>query len=196
MAKKKSHQQRLIDSMKTLGTARTPITAAYESGKDRNILPKDLKSTREVRGQAQRILIPQKIEKQRPPREALGPNPTLGVDRFGAPIPSRDYLGNNKVSSWNPLRGMWDTKNFNYLNEVRALGRAGEQYRVREDMWKEYNQNVKDVEKNTKDIATAIQKKKLKSVASKRNGARRAITRAKGSRSGLSRVGGLRGGSR
>ena len=196
MAKKKAHQQRLIDSMKTLGTARTPITAAYESGKDRNILPKDLKSTREVRGQAQRILIPQKIEKQRPPREALGPNPTLGVDRFGAPIPSRDYLGNNKVSSWNPLRGMWDTKNFNYLNEVRALGRAGEQYRVREDMWKEYNQNVKDVEKNTKDIATAIQKKKLKSVASKRNGARRAITRAKGSRSGLSRVGGLRGGSR
>jgi len=54
-----------MDSMKTLGTARTPITAAYESGKDRNILPKDLKSTREVRGQAQRILVPQKIAKQK-----------------------------------------------------------------------------------------------------------------------------------
>jgi hypothetical protein len=182
--------------MKSLGTARTPITAAYESGKDRNILPKDIKSTREVRGQARRVLIPEKIAKQNPPRQALGPNPILGVDRSGAPIPSRDYLGNVKVSAWNPLKGAWDLSNPSRLSEMRALNIAAEGYRNRERDWASYNRNVKDVEKNTKDRSTATQKKKLKAIASKRNGARKAITRAKGSRTGLSRAGGLRGGSR
>ena len=196
MAKKKSHQQRLMDSMKTLGTARTPITAAYESGKDRNILPKDLKSTREVRGQAQRILVPQKIAKQNPPRMPLGNNPVAGMTRIGNPIPSTDYLNNNKVAGWHPIKGAWNLGHWRTMGEIRTLGMAGEQYRVREEMWKEYDKNVKAVEKNTKDISTAVQKRKLKTTASKRNGARKAITRAKGSRSGLSRVGGLRGGSR
>jgi len=196
MAKKKSHQQRLIDSMKTLGTARTPITAAYESGKDRNILPKDLKSTREVRGQAQRILIPQKLEKQNPPKMPLGNNPTAGTLRGGEPIPSTSYLNSVKLSSWNPLKGSWNTANKNFPSEIRTLDRARGMYEERNNQWTDYNKNVKAVEKNTKDIATAVQKRKLKTTASKRNGARRAITRAKGSRSGLSRVGGLRGGSR
>jgi uncharacterized protein YdcH (DUF465 family) len=196
MAKKQSHQQRLIDSMKSLGTARTPITAAYESGKDRNILPKDIKSTREVRGQAKRILVPAKIEKPNPPRQSLPSNPTAGLTRFGRPAPSASYLNSVKLSSWNPLKGVWDTRNVNSFNEIRTLGMAGERYTQLSRDWNEYNRNIKEVEKNTQDRTTATQKKKLKAIASKRNGARKAISRAKGSRGGLSRAGGLRGGSR
>jgi len=182
--------------MKSLGTARTPITAAYESGKDRNILPKDIKSTREVRGQAKRILVPQKIAKQDAPRESLGSNPTAGTDRAGAPIPSTSYLNSNKLSSWNPLKGAWDTRNRNSINEIRSLGIASERYAITSREWNAYNKNVKDVETNTQSRTAAAQKKKLKAIASKRNGASKAISRAKGSRGGLSRAGGLRGGSR
>ena len=196
MAKKQSHQQRLIDSMKSLGTARTPITAAYESGKDRNILPKDIKSTREVRGQARRVLVPAKTRKLDAPRGPLGPNPSAGLTNLGRPAPSTSYLNSNKVKSWNPLKGAWDTRSPNYRSEGLALEAAMSSYNVRNREWSIYNKNVKDVETNTKDRTTATQKKKLKAIASKRNGARKAISRAKGSRGGLSRAGGLRGGSR
>ncbi len=196
MAKKQSHTQRLIDSMKTLGTARTPITSAYESGKERNILPKDIKSTREVRGQAKRILVPAKTRKLNVPRESLGSNPTSGIDRSGRPTPSSSYLSSNKLSSWNPLKGAWDTRNLNSINEIRSLGVASERYAAVSREWNAYNRNVEEVAKNTKSRKTATQKKKLKAIASKKGGAKKALSKARGARGGLSSVGGLRGGSR
>ena len=196
MAKKKSHQERLVESMKTLGTARTPITAAYESGKDRNILPKDLKSTREVRGQARRILVPQKIEAPDSPKEPEMTNPTSGTDRLGRPIPTSAYATSNRLRSFDPRSGAWDIRNPNYNAEIRALDNNKRRYDANAAEYASYRRSVSRAEENTKARAKATRKKALKSIASKRNGARKAITRAKGSRGGLSRVGGLRGGSR
>jgi len=196
MAKKKSHQQRLIESMKTLGTARTPITAAYESGKDRNILPKDLKSTRDVRGQARRILVPEKIEAPAPPRSAEMTNPTSGTDRSGRSIPTPAYVASNRLRSFDTRTGAWNTRDANFVAELRALDNNKRLYDVNAAEYSNYRTNVSRAEENTKARTKATRKKALKSIASKRNGARKAITRAKGSRGGLSRAGGLRGGSR
>ena len=146
--------------------------------------------------EAKELPVPQKIAKQDAPRESLGSNPTAGTDRAGAPIPSTSYLNSNKLSSWNPLKGAWDTRNRNSINEIRSLGIASERYAITSREWNAYNKNVKDVETNTQSRTAAAQKKKLKAIASKRNGASKAISRAKGSRGGLSRAGGLRGGSR
>ena len=195
MAKKQSHQQRLIDSMKSLGTARTPITAAYESGKDRNILPKDIKSTREVRGQARRVLVPQKIAKQSPPRDSEKSNPTSGTDKLGNVLPTAAYANSARLRSYNPRLG-WNQKSPTFASEMRTLMAVKADYDRNAAQYSDYRKNLSDVQKNTKAINTATQKKKLKTIASKRNGARKALTRAKGSRGGLSRVGGLRGGSR
>lgn len=196
MAKKKSHQQRLIESMKTLGTARTPITAAYESGKDRNILPKDLKSTRDVRGQARRILVPEKIEPSPPPRRAEITNPTSGTDRSGRPIPTPAYVASNRLRSFDPRSGAWNTRDANFATELRALDNYKRLYDANAAEYASYRTSVSRAEENTKARTKATRKKALKSIASKRNGARKAITRAKGSRGGLSKTGGLRGGSR
>lgn len=196
MAKKKSHQQRLIESMKSLGTARTPITAAYESGKDRNILPKDIKSTREVRGQARRILVPEKIEPSPPPRRAEMTNPTSGTDRSGRLIPTPAYAFSARLRSFDPRSGAWNTRDANFVAEIRALDNNKRLYDANAAEYASYRTSVSRAEENTQDRTTAAQKKKLKAIASKRNGARKAISRAKGSRGGLSRAGGLRGGSR
>ena len=196
MAKKQSHQQRLIDSMKSLGTARTPITAAYESGKDRNILPKDIKSTREVRGQARRVLVPQKIAKQSAPRDSEKSNPVSGTDAKGNALPTSSYAISARLRSFDTRLGAWDTKNPAFSSEMRALTTTKRDYDLNAAEYSNYRKNLSDVEKNTQERTTATQKKKLKAIASKRNGARKAISRAKGSRGGLSRAGGLRGGSR
>ena len=73
MAKKVSHTQRLMDSMRTLGTAKTPISNAYESGKDRNILPKGIKAKSKGRGIAERILVPTKLNKISRPTAVADP---------------------------------------------------------------------------------------------------------------------------
>ena len=91
-SKKQSHTQRLVDSMKTLGTARTPITAAYETGADRNILPKDVRGngSKGTKTTHNRVLIPQKVTEVAEPA-----------------------LDNKTYPSYDDVRG-WDTRHGAY----------------------------------------------------------------------------------
>ena len=172
-SKKQSHTQRLVDSMKTLGTARTPISNTYKSGKDRNILPKSIldegKGTRRQRTTG-RVLIPQKLHR---------PNRPNAVSDPGTPTPSASYLSANRVQSYSG-KG-WNTNHPRYNVERSAYDLATARYM-------EYGRALNSVIQA--EIADDNRNRQRKVAKTK------ATSRRIGSRGGLGRSGGLRGGSR
>jgi hypothetical protein len=185
-SKKQSHTQRLMDSMRTLGTARTPISNAYQSGKDRDLLPKDVKSENKgSRGQSGKILVPEKLTRQDRPSPVTNP---------GTPNPTQAFAAANRYNSYG-AKG-WDTRHPNYLAERSAYNLAVANYNT-------YSRQLTaamDSEKaaDTRDIERAIQQSKqaTRKIARGKNGAKKAMSRLKSSRGGLGRAGGMRGGSR
>tara|TARA_R110000765_G_scaffold104206_4_gene193907 strand:+ start:864 stop:1433 length:570 start_codon:yes stop_codon:yes gene_type:complete len=189
MAKKVSHTQKLMDSMRTLGTAKTPISNAYESGKDRNILPKGIKAKSKGRGIAERILVPTKLNKISRPTAVADP----GTGKDGI-TPSASYQRTNRLTSFG-LKG-WDTRARNYTAERAAYNLASRNYTTYARNLDASIESEKKSNTRDKEIGVAQQNKSLEILASTNRGARKAMSRAKGSRGGLGRSGGLRGGSR
>lgn len=184
-SKKQSHTQRLMDSMKTLGTARTPISNAYQSGKDRNLLPKDVKGENKGSRGVSKILVPEKLTAQNRPSPVANP---------GTPNPTQLYAAQNRLLSYGG-KG-WNTRHPNYLTERSAYNTAVSNYNT-------YSRQLTaaiDSEEvaSKRDISRAIQQSKqaTRKIAKGKNGAKKAMSRLKSSRSGLGRAGGMRGGSR
>ena len=196
MAKKVSHTQKLMDSMRTLGTAKTPISNAYESGKDRNILPKGIKAKSKGRGiaalryaPAGTALVPTKLNKISRPTAVADP----GTGKDGI-TPSASYQRTNRLTSFG-LKG-WDTRARNYTAERAAYNLASRNYTTYARNLDASIESEKKSNTRDKEIGVAQQNKSLEILASTNRGARKAMSRAKGSRGGLGRSGGLRGGSR
>ena len=192
MAKKVSHTQRLMDSMRTLGTAKTPISNAYESGKDRNILPKGIKTkSKGERGLANRILVPAKLNVISRPKAVSDP----GTGKDGI-TPSTSYQRSNRLTSFNARTGGWNTLARNYTAERAAYNLASRNYNTYARGLEESIDSEKKSAARDQQIGVAKQNKSLQALANQNRGARKAMARAKGSRGGLGRAGGLRGGSR
>ena len=184
-SKKQSHTQRLMDSMKTLGTARTPISNAYQSGKDRNLLPKDIKGENKGSRGVNKILIPEKLTKMNRPTTVANP---------GSPNPTQAFAAANRYSSYG-VRG-WDTRHPNYLAERSAYNLALSRYNTYSRQLATAIDSENKADK--RDVERAIQQSKqvTRKIAKGKNRAKKAMSRLKSSRRGLSRAGGIRGGSR
>ena len=184
-SKKQSHTQRLMDSMKTLGTARTPISNAYQSGKDRNLLPKDIKGENKGSRGVNKILIPEKLTKMDRPRPVTNP---------GTPNPTQAFATANRFLSYG-AKG-WDTRHPRYLAERSAYNLAVANYNAYSRQLTAAIDSEERAETRDKSRASSSYKKNIRKIAKGKNGAKRAMSRLKSSRGGLGRAGGIRGGSR
>ena len=167
-AQKETHLQRLVKSLNTIGTAKTPVTNMKAVTKKPGDLPKRLQP-KGPRGQHRRILIPAKIRKLDAPRTAELSNPVAGVESrvpFGMKaleIPTRSYLSGLRsgYKSFDPGSGTWDRRSPSFVADTTDFNRNKQLYESNARMYSEYRQNVKDVENRDRQILTAQKNRRL-----------------------------------
>lgn len=191
-AKKQTHLQRLVDSMKTISTSATPVSNLKKVTPTKRDLPKRLQPT-DPRGAHRRILVPDAIRSLDEPRSRETPNPTMGRNRDNMPIPTRDYFEGNRLRSYDPRLGAWDRLNPHAAAELRNLEIAERQHLEAAREWSEYRSNQTSVRDRNRKITTAKKNNKLiNKIRNSKANIGKVVTSLKGSRSGYSKSRGSR----
>lgn len=176
-SKKQSHTQRLVDSMKTIGTARTPISTAYPTGAKARDLPTRMQpQTKGVRSH-NRILMPLD-----PPKIArtIGRRPTA-VNPASGGNPTSTYVASNRLRSYG-AKG-WDTRHPAYISERAAFDTAVRNYNTELSQQRTYDAETTAITNRNKKAKTAASIRSKSKVPTTRKGIGKAIRSLKGSRS-------------
>ena len=178
-SKKQSHTQRLVDSMKTIGTARTPISTAYPTGAKARDLPTRMQpQTKGVRSH-NRILMPSDPPKiaRTIARRPTATNPASGGN------PSASYIAANRVLSYDPRRAAWDTRHPAYNYESAQFNTAVRNYNTELSQQRTYDEETTAITNRNKKAKTAASIRSKSKVPRTRKGIGKAIRSLKGSRS-------------
>ena len=191
-AKKQTHLQRLVDSMKTISTSATPVSNLKKVTPTKRDLPKRLQPT-DPRGAHRRILVPDAIRSLDVPRSRETPNPIMGRNRDNMPIPTRQYFEGARLRSYNPRTNTWDRLNPNAATELRDLQIAERLHLEAAREWSTYRSNQIDVRNRNRKITTAKKNNKLiNKIRNSRTNLGKVVTSLKGSKSGYSKSRGSR----